>query len=180
MDFNDLSEDLKAKAKACKTPDELLQLAKDEGIAPDTIDAVSAVGVIDAYEFLKRAHALEDARENAPELFDDLATAYARAAHLADAALGDNVDEGILGPAERALLDACNAGAATVGDALSKGDFDAAAKALAGLREPIDRFFDDVMVMDEDTVVRENRLRLLNRFTGVFADVADIGRLSKK
>ena len=32
MDFNDLSEDLKAKAKACKTPDELLQLAKDEGI----------------------------------------------------------------------------------------------------------------------------------------------------
>ena len=34
--------------------------------------------------------------------------------------------------------------------------------------------------MDSDTAVRENRLRLLNRFAGVFADVADIGALSRK
>lgn len=155
-------------------------IAKDEGIAPDTIEAVSAVRVIDPDEFLRRAHALEDARTNAPELFEDLATAYARAAHLADASLGTSVDESILGDAESALLSACEAGSATVGETLANGDFDAACKALAGLREPIDRFFDDVMVMDEDTVVRENRLRLLNRFTGLFAGVADIGRLSKK
>ena len=52
--------------------------------------------------------------------------------------------------------------------------------ALAELREPIDRFFDDVLVMDEDNAVRENRLRLLNRFAGVFGGVADIGALSRK
>ena len=56
----------------------------------------------------------------------------------------------------------------------------AALTALAELRAPIDRFFDDVLVMDEDTAVRENRLRLLNRFVEVFVGVADIGALSRK
>jgi glycyl-tRNA synthetase beta chain len=67
-----------------------------------------------------------------------------------------------------------------VEEALSKHDYEGACKALAELREPIDRFFDDVLVMDEDTVVRENRLRLLNRFAAVFSGVANIGALSKK
>ena len=64
--------------------------------------------------------------------------------------------------------------------ALSHADYAGALSALAELKSPIDRFFDDVLVMDEDTAVRENRLRLLNRFVGVFADVADIGALSRR
>ncbi|MGN0296854.1 MAG: glycine--tRNA ligase subunit beta [Parafannyhessea sp.] len=155
-------------------------IAKDEKISPDTIEAVSSVGVIDPEEFLERAHALEDAKRDQPELFDDLATAYARAAHLGDAKLGVEVDESIMGDAERALLDACQKGSENVEKALGKADYRGACKALAELREPIDRFFDDVLVMDEDTVVRENRLRLLNRFASVFSGVANIGVLSKK
>jgi len=155
-------------------------IAKDEKISPDTIEAVSSVGVIDPEEFLERAHALENARKNEPELFDDLATAYARAAHLGDKSLGTDVDESIMGDAEKALLAACRKGDESVEEALSKHDYEGACKALAELREPIDRFFDDVLVMDEDTVVRENRLRLLNRFAAVFSGVANIGALSKK
>ena len=158
----------------------LVAIARDEGVAPDTIEAVSTVGVIDPIEFLSRAHALEDARDGAPELFDDLATAYARAAHLADASLGLDVDESLLADAERLLLDACERGAQNVEKALTSGDYAGATAALADLREPIDRFFDDVLVMDEDTRVRENRLRLLNRFAAVFGGVADIGALSRK
>ena len=41
---------------------------------------------------------------------------------------------------------------------------------------PSTRFFADVMVMDEDAALRENRLRLLNRFVAVFANVADFGQ----
>ena len=158
----------------------LSTIAKDEKISPDTIEAVSSVGVIDPEEFLERAHALEDARRDQPELFDDLATAYARAAHLGDAKLGVEVDESIMGDAEKALLDACQKGSENVEKALGEEDYRGACKALAELREPIDRFFDDVLVMDEDTVVRENRLRLLNRFASVFSGVANIGVLSKK
>ena len=42
-----------------------------------------------------------------------------------------------------------------------------------------DAFFADVLVMDEDEAVRANRLRLLNRFVGVFTDVADFGKMAK-
>ena len=158
----------------------LVAIARDEGIRPDTIDAVSSVGVIDPIEFMARAHALEDARSQSPELFDDLAQAYARAAHLADSSLGTHVDEALLGNAERDLLVACEHGSARVGEALAKKDFAAALAALADLKTPIDRFFDDVLVMDEDTAVRGNRLRLLNRFVEVFVGVANIGALSKR
>ena len=47
------------------------------------------------------------------------------------------------------------------------------------LNHPIDAFFADVLVMDEDEAVRANRLRLLNRFVGVFTDVADFGKMAK-
>ena len=158
----------------------LVAIAKDEGLRPDTIEAVSAVGVIDPVEFMARAHALEDARSQSPELFDDLATAYARASHLGDPSLGTEVDTSLLGDAERALLEACELGSSRVSAALSAGDFADALAALAELKAPIDRFFDDVLVMDEDTAVRDNRLRLLNRFVEVFVGVADIGALSRK
>ena len=45
---------------------------------------------------------------------------------------------------------------------------------------PIDAFFDDVMVMDEDPALRANRLRLLNRFVAAFADVADVGKMAEE
>jgi glycyl-tRNA synthetase beta chain len=48
---------------------------------------------------------------------------------------------------------------------------------LATLREPVDRFFDDVMVMAEDETVRLNRLALLNRLRQLFLKLADISRL---
>lgn len=158
----------------------LAAIARDEGVSPDTIEAVSAVGVVDPIEYLSRAHALEDARRDAPELFDDLATAYARAAHLADASLGTEVDESLMGEPELTLLHACEMGAKDVEKALSERDYDGACKALAELRQPIDHFFDAVLVMDSDTRVRENRLRLLNRFAAVFGGVANIGVLSKR
>ncbi len=158
----------------------LAAIAREEGAAPDVIDAVSSVGVIDPVEFMDRVEALGSARLEEPEVFEDLATAYARAAHLADRSLGYKIDEGIMGDAERSLLEACRRGSADVKKALSKRDYRAACKALADLREPIDRFFDDVLVMDDDTVVRENRLKLLNLFAAVFDDVANIGALSKK
>lgn len=48
------------------------------------------------------------------------------------------------------------------------------------VHEPIDIFFDKVLVMDENDTVRRNRLRLLNKFAQVFSKVADISVLSRK
>ena len=49
---------------------------------------------------------------------------------------------------------------------------------LADLRDPVDRFFEDVMVMADDDAVRNNRLALLSEVRALFLDVADISRLS--
>ena len=158
----------------------LKSIAKDEGVRLDSIEAVSAVGVIDPAEFIARARALDSARAEQPELFEALAGAFTRAHNLADASLGCNVDTSILGDSELALLSACEEGEEKVASALAQKNFDAACSALAALKEPIDRFFDDVLVMDEHDDVRENRLRLLNRFASVFAGVADVSALSRK
>jgi len=155
-------------------------IARDEGGDPDTIKAVADTGICDPAPFLDRVAALERARRTQREVFDDLATAYARASHLADATLGVDVDKTILGDAERALLDAVDEGAEAVQVSILAGELDEALAALARLREPIDRFFEDVLVMDEDQAVRENRLRLLNRFENAFTGVANIGAMAKK
>ena len=63
--------------------------------------------------------------------------------------------------------------------ALAADDYAGALAALAALRGPIDRFFEDVLVMDEDAALRENRLRLLNSFVAAFAQVADFGAMAK-
>ena len=156
------------------------QMARDEKNAPDTVAAVSAGSVTTPAHYFELAHALEHARSNDRAAFENLATAYARAAHLADASVGCEVDEALLGDAERVLLEAIDAAEASVTSALSAQDFPGVISALAALREPIDAFFDEVMVMDEDERLRANRLALLNRFAAVFSGIADLGAMARK
>lgn len=154
-------------------------MLRDGGCSPDAVDAVLATGVEEPAQIIARTRALEAARTNAPDAFDNLAIAYARANNLRDAKLGVEVDEALTADAERALLSAADEAAARVSEALAADDYAAALAALSALRAPIDAFFEDVMIMDEDQAVRENRLRLLNRFVAVFAHVADFGKMAK-
>ena len=158
----------------------LVSMARDEKIPADTVAAVSAVNIIAPTVFFARCEALDEARKNDAETFDNLATAYARAAHIAQPALGHDCDRSLMGEAEVALLDASETAQKAVDEALAKEDYPATFAALAALRAPIDRFFDEVMVMDKDEALRDNRLKLLNEFLGAFARVANIGELARK
>ena len=169
---------VKVAADACAfIKGRMEQMARDAKLSADTVAAVAAGSVTAPDEFFALARALQDARTNDAETFENLATAYARASHLAVPELGAETDASLMGDAERALLDATDAASAEVARALDAKDFSAVIAALAGLRAPIDAFFDGVMVMDEDQKLRENRLRLLNRFEAVFAGIADISEL---
>ena len=64
--------------------------------------------------------------------------------------------------------------AATQAKRVAARDYRSVLLALAGLREPVDRFFDDVMVMADDEQLRRNRLALLRRLRDLFLDVADL------
>ena len=154
-------------------------MLRDGGVNADTVDAVLAAGVEEPAVISQRAHALEDARANDAETFDNLATAYARANNLRKPELGEGVDDALLTEPERALAGAVATAEQAVASALASDDFAAALSQLAALRAPIDGFFADVMVMDEDAALRDNRLRLLNRFVAVFANVADFGKMAK-
>ena len=155
-------------------------MLRDSGIAADTVDAVLAAGACEPMVIMARARALESARANDAETFDDLATAYARANNLRDANLGSDVDVAKLASDAVALNDAVSQAESDVAAALKADDYAAALGVLASLRKPIDGFFENVMVMDDDAAVRANNLKLLNRFVDVFANVADFGKMSKK
>ena len=79
--------------------------------------------------------------------------------------------------AEAALADALAAAEQDVAPLALSRDYVGLLKRLAALRDPVDRFFDAVMVMAEDPAKRANRLHLLGRLRGLFLRVADISLL---
>jgi glycyl-tRNA synthetase beta chain len=81
-------------------------------------------------------------------------------------------------PAEQALHALLGRLAPQVQDCVARLDFTGALSAVAQAREPVDAFFNDVMVMAEDAKVRNNRLALLARLRTLMNQVADISRLS--
>lgn len=157
----------------------LAQLARQRGASAETVEAIVQIGVVDPKEFFARVLGLQHVQQDEPELFNDLASAYTRVAHLADTTLGSDPDPSLFSELEKSLYDACEQARSHIDKSLMTDDFEGACHALGALKTPIDRFLDDVLVMDKDTVVRENRLRLLNRFVEVFKGVANIGVLSR-
>ena len=79
--------------------------------------------------------------------------------------------------AERALHEALGRASAAAARAVAAEDFSAATQALATLRAPVDRFFDEVTVNAEDAALRVNRLRLLAGIRAATAGVADFSRI---
>jgi len=80
-------------------------------------------------------------------------------------------------PEEKALAEAIGKVEAEVAAALRKEDFEAAMRAIAKLRAPVDAFFDKVTVNAEDGRLRENRLKLLDRIRAATRSVADFSRI---
>lgn len=153
---------------------------RDGGVKADTIDAVLACGIEEPVVLARRARALEAARTENPQVFDDLATAFARANNLREVGLGTGYKKAELTEVEVALADAVATAEGEVAAALADDRYADALVALAALRAPVDEFFDTTMVMDEDLDVRANRLKLLNRFANVFAHVADFSQMAKR
>ncbi|TDG15788.1 glycine--tRNA ligase subunit beta [Seongchinamella unica] len=80
-------------------------------------------------------------------------------------------------PAEKALQERLSVLSAVAGDHLARGEYREALASLAGLREPVDQFFDGVMVNAENESLRNNRLNLLKALRDQFLEVADISQL---
>lgn len=150
----------------------------DRGHAYDTVDAVLTVASDDPADALRRCTALTEARVRQPDVFEDLSIAFTRARNLSRLELGVECDIAIMTAEERALADALSFAETAAGAAFDARDYAGVLGVLASMRGPIDVFFDTVLVMDPDEALRDNRLRLLNRFVAVFARFADFGRMA--
>jgi glycyl-tRNA synthetase beta chain len=84
----------------------------------------------------------------------------------------------LLEAAEKSLHDAMQALEPRVVSLVDAEDYTEALKLLAGLREPVDTFFEQVMVMTDEPLIRNNRLALLGRLEFLMNGVADISRLA--
>ena len=89
------------------------------------------------------------------------------------------VDRALLdGGAEHDLYTAVQTLLPVVHGHVGRGDYTAALRSLASARAPVDRFFDDVMVMADDRAVRANRLALLRGLAEAMNQVADLSKLA--
>ena len=80
--------------------------------------------------------------------------------------------------AEKALVESLESARSDIAPLLRKRAYADALTRLAGLREPVDRFFDDVLVMCDNAALKRNRLALLSQLRSLFLDIADISRLT--
>ncbi|BAN68004.1 glycine--tRNA ligase subunit beta [endosymbiont of unidentified scaly snail isolate Monju] len=157
--------------------DRLRRLYADAGVSADIFEAVITVAPPDLADIEQRIRAVQ-AFLKLPEA-EALIAANKRIGNILKKA-GENIPrtvdpERFEETAEQVLLDEIK----TVegGLLLRTDDYIKQLETLARLREPTDRFFDEVMVMAEDPLVRNNRLALLRRARELFLQVADIGRL---
>ena len=156
--------------------DRMRYVLVSRGFAADEVEAVLAArdpdALDDPQEAQHRLRALHRVRLEATEDFEHLAMAFKRARNILAGQPAAAVDRALLGEAaERELHDAVARLSAV------DGGYEARLRSLAGLRGPVDRFFDDVMVMAEDPKVRANRLGLLQQTVSLFYRIADISKL---
>ena len=158
--------------------DRLKVLLRDQGKRHDLVDAVFALGDDDLVRIVARVEALDAFLTT--EDGANLLAGYKRATNILRAEekkgpLPEGAAE-ILphAPAEEgALIAALAVVTPKAQAALAAEDFAAAMSALAGLRGPVDAFFDKVLVNDPDAATRHNRLRLLSEVRAVMGRVAD-------
>ncbi len=159
--------------------DRLRYVLAARGFAADEVEAVLGAREPDAlddpHEALLRLRALNRVRQEAREDFEHLAVAFKRAKNILGDAAEATVDAQLLSEeAER------NLHAAVARQREVDGGYEGRLRALAGLRGPVDRFFDDVLVMAEDPRVRANRLGLLKEALALFYRIADISKLEAR
>jgi glycyl-tRNA synthetase beta chain len=152
-------------------------LLTERGIAGDAVDAVLSAGADDVPDAARRAEAVSRLRKRTD--FEPLAVAFKRVANILKGnALEGRPDEArFVHDSERALWSAFTRVETTVADRIAAHDYDAALSELAGLRGAIDKFFDDVMVMDKDETLQHNRRRVLTVIASTFRRIADFQRL---
>ncbi|TKB46986.1 glycine--tRNA ligase subunit beta [Ferrimonas sediminicola] len=154
---------------------------QDEGYPVDVIQAVLALRPSRPLEFDRRVKAVQAFRQL--DAAQALAAANKRVGNIlakSDVAIADHINEALMQEAaERALAAAIATTKGKVEPLFAQGNYGDALAILAGLRDTIDNFFEEVMVNAEDPALKANRLAMLKQLRGLFMQAADISLLQQ-
>ncbi|MBC8590758.1 glycine--tRNA ligase subunit beta [Wansuia hejianensis] len=150
----------------------------DMGIRYDIIEAVISADTDDIYDMKIRANKINTWLEQ--EGLSEILTAFNRVATLAKNATSDEVKRDLLTNDEIELYDSYNNIEEKALSLIEKKDYDKALDLLTTLKEPIDNFFDNVMVMVDDEELKENRLGLLKKIYNTMILVCDLSKILNK
>ena len=152
------------------------------GFTPDIIESVACLNLGNLGDFDKRINALKQFL--AMSEAQSLAAANKRISNIlkkSDTAQLGQVDHSRLQePAEIELAHSLDSLVSSLDPLIQKANYRDAMKKLSALKTPVDRFFDSVMVMDENMELRHNRLALLKSLRDQFLKIADISRLQQQ
>ncbi|WP_327212135.1 glycine--tRNA ligase subunit beta [Rhizobium beringeri] len=163
--------------------DRLKVYLRDQGARHDLIDAVLTPDADDLLMVARRVEALTAfiTSEDGKNLLAGTkrATQLLAAEEKKGTVIADGVSQALLKlDAEKELFAAISSASKDASDAVAGEDFRSAMEALSKLRGPVDRFFEDVLVNDEDAAIRANRLALLRLIREATGTVADFSKIS--
>ncbi len=151
----------------------------DKGFTVDEFEAVLTVNPAEPLDFMQRLQAVKTFRQ-LPEA-ESLAAANKRILNILKKAHPPQSPfkggGALIEPVEIELFELAQKSAADIQPLLEKRDYQATLNRLAELKQPVDAFFDGVMVNCEDLELRANRLALLNLLSQQFLTCADISKL---
>jgi glycyl-tRNA synthetase beta chain len=159
--------------------DRLKAYYSDRGIGADVIEAVQSGRPTRPLDFDRRIHAVQRFRE-LPEA-ESLTITNKRIRNILrqfDGEIPTPVDDRLLrDAAEQELYRQLTFFRSAVEPLFDQGDYEQGLLMLAGLRAAVDRFFNEVLVMTEESNLKSNRIALLNHLSQLFMRTADLSRL---
>lgn len=156
-------------------------LLRERGIDHDLVEAVLSAGWDPVLLAARRAEALQRKREESREEFEATVIAFRRVANIIAQAGGERFEcdpSKFIKEAEKALYEEATKVASKMPrEPRTVEDFSKCLDLLLSLRPTIDRFFDEVLVMERDPEIRQNRLGLLWKVRDLFFTVGDLSKV---
>lgn len=147
-----------------------------QGVPREAVEAVTSVSFDDVVDCRARIEALVAIKEQ--PTFAILAAAFKRVMNIIKDSKGGSIAENLLQePAEKKMYEIFQAVRQETEPYLSAKEYDRALSVMLRMKEPIDAFFDGVMVMVDDQALRQNRLNLLCAVAQLFLQVGDFSKM---
>lgn len=152
-------------------------LLLSRALSADSVEAALSSGCDDLVDLLERSQAVHDLKKE-PD-FEPLAVAFKRVVNISRSHAPGPVNPQLFeSPAEHELYESYLSVSQKALEMINRKNYLLALKELTSLRNPVDKFFEGVMVMAPDEKIRSNRLSLLGNIAGLFFRIGDFSKIT--